>query len=166
MKKDEIKREWSFEVEDELRGLRGKSRLRFFRIYFTKDRMYLVEIYTAWTAYGASFIMPLAKMMWSPLFLKKRKVELEDMTDIRYIIDVSEWHRRFKLEEVVDMKVVIEPDRCKLVFNIDSDRKLRDGTDVAGEGEFWFDSKHLNDYERVLKKWFKDRFVLEKKTPQ
>jgi hypothetical protein len=162
MSKDEKTSNWSFEIEDQLRGLRGKSKLRFFRLYFTKDRMYLVEIYTAWTAYGASFIMPLAKMMWSPLFLKKRREELEDMTDIRYVIDASEWHRRFKLEEVKDIKVVIKPEKCKIVFNIDSDRKLRDGTDVAGGGEFWFDCEHLNDYERVLKKWFKDRFTMKK----
>ena len=166
MSKDKEKSNWSFEIEDELRGLRGKSRTRYFRLYFTKDRMYLAEIYSMLAFFGMKMASPISKVLWSPHLLKERRKELEGMTDIRYVIDVCPWHRRFKLEEVKDIKVIIKPERCKLVFNIDSDRKLRDGTDVAGEGEFWFKDKHLNDYERVLKKWFKDRFSMEKVRPQ
>ncbi|MGA1848848.1 MAG: hypothetical protein ACMUHB_05870 [Thermoplasmatota archaeon] len=140
-----------FKVREQLVGLRSPTGLRRFRLYFTDERVFLVETYIG---YAMRVIFPAAplKMILTPFIADWFESDYDKMDDIRYILFDSTWYRRYTYDEL--KAIWLEPGKklnC-LVISAAPEKENPTFGIVEGEGRVYFKQELTGEFVRKLER--------------
>jgi hypothetical protein len=132
--------------------------LRKFRLYFTDERVFLVETYIG---YGMGTFFPAVpiKIILTPIIVDWFESDYDKMDDIRYILYESTWYRRYTYDEL--KAIWLEGGKMLncLVISAAPERENPTFGIVEGEGRVYFKKELTREFvgklERIIPNHFK-----------
>ena len=147
-----------YAVRKELKGLRSRFGFRRYRLYFTDEKIFLVETYVGW-AMGAFFISIPLKIILTPILAPLSERTYDKMEDLRYALAESSWYKRYTYDEL--KAVWIEPGihLYKLVLLLEPAQNRPTYDNEAGEGSVYFRPERNDDLIEALEMAIPDKFM-------
>lgn len=147
-----------FKVRERLSGLQIQSGFRYFIIYFTDLKMYVIE--TGHTSHhrnmGWGFLMNMTRTKISS---EKQYSRFEKMDDTREIINSTTWFRTYPYENIIAMWIEEGRSLNELWFEvIQPENRRKYFGDEDGEDCLYFRKELTDEYVRILKKMLGYKF--------